>query len=72
MYPRTRVRSEKVKNAIAYRLPQVRLAVGCLGAHAITIAACGIERTRGLTTVGPAVMVRSWLAAEGKILLTIE
>jgi hypothetical protein len=54
------------------RLPQVRLAVGCLGAHAITIVARGIARARSLTTVGPTVMVRSWLSADGKILLTRE
>ena len=47
---------------------QSRSAVDRLGAHAITIAACGIESASATRSAMPSSMARSWLSADGKIL----
>jgi hypothetical protein len=53
------------------RLPQTRLAVDDLGAHAITIAACGIERAIDTHIAMPSIMARSHPLADIKLSLPI-
>jgi hypothetical protein len=53
------------------RLPQIRSAVDRLGAHAITVAAYGIESASATHSAMPSITAKPWLPADGKILLTM-